>query len=449
MASPSSASPRNKFTTRATAEPEPVAAPPKQRRAFTGSRVKAPIETGGDPAFTTDLARCVEHGTGDADIARSYTHAIHTYPARMHPATARAAIELIARAKSVVLDPFCGSGTTMVEARRIGAHAIGVDANPLAVLIARAKTWTAIAARRAKLDAVGGDLAADALAAGKAARRAGYEERAMRAPRGADPAVRNRRLHQWFAPHVRRELEHIAGGIDEIAARDQELADVLLVVLSSILYKVSCRASDTDPSRVERRIGRGAAARLFGERVDALCKGLNVLAGGARAPMPQIRLGDARELRKAQLSLDSVDAIVTSPPYAGTYDYTEQHRLRLDFLGLPVEEFAGAEIGSRRGFGGGDAQSRRRARRVWERSLAACFEQMSRVLRADGRAIIMLGDSVAGGRAMLAQETMAKATEGHLTIVAWASQRRPLLGAMERKAFETSPKREYVFLLTK
>jgi hypothetical protein len=106
--------------------------------------------------------------------------------------------------------------------------------------------------------------------AGKQARRAGYTPTGERRPPGFDPNARNRRLQGWFAPHVRRELEELAARIDEVRAEDGELADVLSVGLSAILYKVSFRASDTDPSKVERNIGRGAAARLFAQRVEML-----------------------------------------------------------------------------------------------------------------------------------------------------------------------------------
>src|SRR3982750_1404959 len=87
----------------------------------------------------------------DHDVAESLTHPLHSYPARLHPATARILVELVAtgaeRAAPVV-DPFCGSGTSLVEARAAGLRAIGVDLNPLAVLVPRAQT-RAVPRRRA------------------------------------------------------------------------------------------------------------------------------------------------------------------------------------------------------------------------------------------------------------------------------------------------------------
>src|SRR5258706_5182891 len=76
----------------------------------------------------------------DHDIAESLTHPFHSYPARLHPATARLLVELVARGagEAPIVDPFCGSGTSLVEAPPAGLRAIGVDLNPLAVLVARA-----------------------------------------------------------------------------------------------------------------------------------------------------------------------------------------------------------------------------------------------------------------------------------------------------------------------
>src|SRR5690606_33104215 len=127
--------------------------------------------------------------------------------------------------------------------------AIGSDLNPLAVLIARAKTWTVAPRRRKELRDTGLAIASAALAAGKAARRSGGADQAPhRRPAGFDPNARNRRLASWFAPHVRRELEDLAARLDELRDDDDELATILTACLSAILYKVSSRTSDTDPT---------------------------------------------------------------------------------------------------------------------------------------------------------------------------------------------------------
>lgn len=70
-----------------------------------------------------------------------YTHAIHSYPAMMMPRIARNVIQEYATSESIVLDPYMGSGTTLLEGmvENVG-KVIGFDLNPLAVLISTAKT---------------------------------------------------------------------------------------------------------------------------------------------------------------------------------------------------------------------------------------------------------------------------------------------------------------------
>jgi len=76
----------------------------------------------------------------DDDPARAHVHGFHTYPARMHPETASRLVRAFVPERGVVLDPFCGSGTVLVEAMIAGRKAIGTDLNPLAVRLARCKT---------------------------------------------------------------------------------------------------------------------------------------------------------------------------------------------------------------------------------------------------------------------------------------------------------------------
>jgi SAM-dependent methyltransferase len=379
----------------------------------------------------------------DHEIAESLTHPFHSYPARLHPATARLLVELVAIGAdhaAPIVDPFCGSGTSLVEARAAGLRAIGVDLNPLAVLIARAKTWTAPARRRKELHQIGHEITGLVLAAGRSARRAGAQPAPMRTPAGFDPNARNRRLASWFAPHVRRELELIAFHLDTLRANDPELAGILTACLSAILYKVSSRASDTDATWVDRNVPRGAAARHFAQRVELLTAGLADLSRGPGA-LPEIFERDARRLGEV-IPDGSAAGIVASPPYAGTYDYAEHQRLRFDFLALRHRDFDAGEIGSRRSF-----EVEPSGEHAWRTALARALDVIARALAPGRAAAIVIGDSVANNRAVYALDDLRGALTDDLVLEAWASQHRPMLGGREQRIFGDRPKAEHIVLL--
>ena len=69
-----------------------------------------------------------------------YTHGIHSYPAMMIPQVASRLIKENLNGGNKILDPFCGSGTVLVESMLINKNSYGIDINPLAKIITEAKT---------------------------------------------------------------------------------------------------------------------------------------------------------------------------------------------------------------------------------------------------------------------------------------------------------------------
>src|SRR6266478_4290071 len=68
------------------------------------------------------------------------SHTLYKYPARFSPLFAREVISLMTRSGDVVLDPFVGGGTSLVEAMATGRDGIGLDINELAVFVAKVKS---------------------------------------------------------------------------------------------------------------------------------------------------------------------------------------------------------------------------------------------------------------------------------------------------------------------
>src|SRR5437870_178595 len=96
------------------------------RRSLTN--VGGAIDTEGDRADADRLARALDvppPTDSEGDPARSHVHGFHTYPARLHPLTAARLVTAFAPAGGRVLDPFCGSGTVLVESLVAGRAALG------------------------------------------------------------------------------------------------------------------------------------------------------------------------------------------------------------------------------------------------------------------------------------------------------------------------------------
>ena len=295
----------------------------------------------------------------------------------MHPAVARAIVETWSKPGDVVLDPFCGSGTVLVEAMAAGRKAVGVDLNPLAAKLAafKARPWAA------------------ARAAAIPERARAVAERAAHARHGAPKGE-----GAWFAPHVLVELGNLRGEI--LREPEGQAREGLELVLSSILVKLSRQESDTRRSKVDKQIARGFPSRLFVRKAEELAAQLTALGArlAAGAEAARVNLGDARRLDG--IGASTVSLVATSPPYRGQLDYLAHHERRARWLGLDLSRMSRDEIGARR--------DPRDFREDLRKALAAA----ARTLRPGGRAVIVTAD-----------EGIEKLTE--LRFVAQATQPRP------------------------
>jgi methylase of polypeptide subunit release factors len=375
--------------------------PPRPRRALSarGGRVVS----SGDAQWRRILAEALDV-PDDAD-PRELTHGFHSYPARFHPLLCRRLFAECARAGTVVLDPFVGSGTTLIEAALRGATGRGVDANPLAVALTalKATPWSAAAVQLLTRRAA--EVTARSL--DRVKRRARTKTHGSEYD---DP--------KHYATHVFREL---VGLREEIETEAEPIRSALLLVLSSILVKVSTQRADTTQRAVERTIGKGLPSRMFARKGDELSRQIGAFSAAVPSgtPLPEVRLGDARKL--AHVKSGSVDVILTSPPYLGTYDYAEHHARRFGWLGFDKRAFAVTEIGARRG----SRDDPGRALADWQKDVDAFVAEFARVLKPSGLCFVAIGDSAVGSRAIAGDAAVRHAAEKcKLTVVANAAEER-------------------------
>ena len=404
---------------------------PNRRRALTN--IGGAITTEGDRADADRLARALDvppATDAEDDSARGHVHGFHTYPARMHPVTAARLVSAFAPPGGRVLDPFCGSGTVLVEALVAGRNALGTDLNPLAVRLAQCKTRPRTPEEIERLVAHAVACAEEADARRKA--KAG-------ASRRFPPEDVN-----LFEPHVLLELDSLRAKIETF--RDATRSDLELL-LSSVLVKLSRKPGDTGWGVRTRRTAGGFAAKLFVQRAQDLASRLSALRLLLPHPVPTATViqDDATELK--HLPPGFVSAIITSPPYAATYDYIAHHALRLRWLGLDAAPLARGEIGSRSAYARFEPAE---ARTAWCRELDRFFRAAMRVLPPGAPMVLMMADSAVGDGAIRADEVVAEVSRAcGLRPAARASQPRPHFHGPTAKAFRDRPRFEHALLLRK
>ncbi len=285
------------------------------RRRQPLSNVVGPTEAAGDPRVREVLAAAMDAPrTASEDEDDELTHGFHSYPARMHQAIARTLIAELQPADPMVLDPFAGSGTVLVEALVAGRPAVGVDLNPLALRIAEVKTDRRDEASRARFL--------------EALERVAVASEARVRARVPVHAPVSRAEARWYDGHVLKELGGLRAEIDAVG--DERDRRALEVVLSAIVVKFSKQRADTTEQEVQKRIRKGLVTEFFVRKATELTERWRVLAERAprTTPAPRLVLGDARQLHRVLGNRFHSDLVITSPPYGGTYDYERHHARR-------------------------------------------------------------------------------------------------------------------------
>jgi tRNA G10 N-methylase Trm11 len=276
----------------------------------------------GDPSRTTTKQKYKGVKTNQMKNIRS----IHPFPARMAPELALQSLNALDK-KSVVLDPMAGSGTVLRHALALGHSAIGFDMDPLAVLMST--VWTS----KANLGVVE-ELAAEIV---DESRR--IDLRLSKLPWIERGSETEEFAKYWFGPHQRQSLKRLAFVLHHHGGEGQNSAElnILRLALSRIIVTKEQGASlarDTSHSR-PHKVAESSNYDVFTGFMKSVSQVVQRLHEQPITSNAKISLGDARRLKLAQ---DSVDAVVTSPPYLNAIDYMRGHRLALVWLGYPLED---------------------------------------------------------------------------------------------------------------
>lgn len=298
---------------------------------------------------------------------------LHWHPCRFPSQIPAITLARLTEPGDLILDPFMGSATTLVEAQRLARNSVGIDINPISCLIARAKTLSLSSDEiqryvdRARLKITQNWEVLDAV----------DPPRSVQGPK-------------WYTPHTFLGLRKIWG----VLQRDDTVtAPIGLAAFSSILLS-ACRETrhwgyvcDNTAPKSNREAD---ASALFLGALDRFARAYRkrdrFLESGLREA--EVIQGDASTVL-ATFPHEHFACVVTSPPYLGVTDYVKAQRLSMEWMSIEIEPLRQNEIGAR------SKRHRRQSREFYIAELKAVFTQVHRVLRTGGLSIVVFGQSPA------------------------------------------------------
>lgn len=343
------------------------------------------------------------------------THSIHRYSGKFIPQIARQAIELLTDPGEEVLDPYCGSGTTLLECALLSRRSIGIDMNPLAILISGVKTTPLEPSILEDLferetNSLQPLLQKDQLSLFAEGHNdfGTIGESVVNDWRWNDPWY-----SKWFFDSPRFELIAIHQLI--MSEPDPHCRDILLVAFSDVL-RSSSRAHGGYPNVM---FDKGKSEPLpvtprYLARLDEIIRSVETLGGSFESEyQPKILLGDAQDI---PIGDESIDAIVTHPPYVGSIPYAEYGALSLAWLGHDPRELDRTLTGGKRQTK--DVVSRFRA------GFGQMISESYRVLKRKRMLFMLLGNPTVKGEVVdLTEMAVGLAAETGFSVYAVQTRR--------------------------
>ena len=256
---------------------------------------------------------------------KEYTHCFHNYPAMMIPQVVRKLLKRYGESGGWLLDPYCGTGTSLVEASMFGMNAIGCDINPLVRLIASAKTTPlSLDALDGCVDAVSNKITQARLSENKSSN-------------GRIPDVLNR--DYWFSAKVVESLSTIREVV--LSVEDEAVRNFLWVAFSETVRE--CSYTKNGEFKLVRMRAEKLEAHnpdVFGIFREKLARNRTGLAAyiERRQDVDVLVTGTNTANDETPRAPKPFDLVITSPPYGDsptTVAYGQFSRLSAEWIGLP------------------------------------------------------------------------------------------------------------------
>jgi len=307
---------------------------------------------------------------------------VHPYFASFHPSVPGTLIEWFTKKNDVVLDPFCGSGTTLVQAKLASRKAIGIDANPIACLISKVRTTKINNQRLGKSFDILKKIERDVDVVYKDNKNIENALSELKIPK-----IHN--LDHWFKKEVLFELGIIKKRLDQV--EDEDLRNIYKVAFSNIIVRVSNQSHETRYARKEKDYLPYDAFARFQLKLESIVNEIKLYSNSIESNSCKIICEDLRN--HIGLDKESVDAVVTSPPYLNAWDYHLYQRFRLYWLGYKPNELRDIEIGAHL-----THYQDPKAVERYSSDMSLCFKNIQNVLKKGKKCAIVIGDSIVHGK---------------------------------------------------
>jgi DNA modification methylase len=318
-----------------------------------------------------------------------FAHGLHPYPAKFIPQIPRALVSLLSEPGDLVWDPFGGSGTTALETLLLGRRAVSTDLNPVAEVVGRAKTITLTPEVEFELSQFASELK---MLSASTSKKSTFKQ-SFKLLSKLVPEIPN--LENWFEPDAIQELAYLRLRINELAS--DEAIVIARAAFSKLILSASNQDGETRYARVQRSIGEGEVVASFSKQILSILNKLEDQSSHLQFRAATFHTADLRtqvvsSSDNALIQSETVDLVVTSPPYPNATDYHLYHRFRIFWLGHDPRQMALAEIGShlRHQKQGTDFDS-------YIEEMTAALDNVCRALKPGGLAVFVVGDAVFKG----------------------------------------------------
>lgn len=325
------------------------------------------------------------------DDTQFLTHNIHRYSGKFIPQIAENVIKLLSDENDKILDPYMGSGTTLLEAAYLNRYSVGVDLNPLAVLISKVKVTPICSDNLKKLlcffeefcDKLNSYFADDLFNTDATIHK--YMETKVLTD------IRNN--CEWYNRWYEKKslLKLLAIEIKINSLKDESLKNLSLVAFSEIVRKSSNAHSGFPNVMYDKNWNLKKKKNPIDDFFNSLVNIVNSVKSLDETILekyqPKTILSDNRTLN---IQSETIDSIITHPPYIAAVPYAEYGSLSLKWLGFEPKELDAKLTGGKRG-----------SKYVvdnFEKGYAEFFNESYRVLKDGKYMFIMVANPTVKGR---------------------------------------------------